>query len=80
MIDWTLEKYKAAITKVQKSQQNDEEIIIDNIITELDKKRDTAINKNKKAQLKDEVSIYRLEENTLDYVLFRIRELTGNLY
>ena len=80
LIDWTLEKYNAAITKVQKSQQNDEEIIIDNIITELDKKREVVINKNKKALLKDEVSIYRLEENTLDYVLFRICELTGNLY
>ena len=75
-----MEKYNAAITKVQKSQQNDEEIIIDNIITELDKKREVVINKNKKALLKDEVSIYRLEENTLDYVLFRICELTGNLY
>ena len=75
-----MEKINAAITTVQKSQQNDEEIIIDNIITELDKKREVVINKNKKALLKDEVSIYRLEENTLDYVLFRICELTGNLY
>jgi hypothetical protein len=47
---------------------------------ELDKKRGIAINKKKKALLKGEVSIYRLEENTLDYVLFRIRELTGKLY
>ena len=62
------------------NQQNDEqeEVIIDNIIEELDKKRDIAINKKKKALLKDEVSIYRLEENTIDYILFRIRELTGN--
>ena len=59
------------------NQQN-EHVIIDNIIEELDKKRDIAINKKKKALLKDEVSIYRLEENTLDYILFRIRELTGN--
>ena len=29
--------------------------------------------------LKDEVSMYRLQETTLDYVLFRIRELTGRL-
>ena len=77
MIDWTLEKYKAAMN-IKKNQQNEEEIIIDNIIEELDKKRDIAIHKKKKALLKDEVSVYRLEENTLDYVLFRIRELTGN--
>jgi len=38
------------------------------------------INKKKKALLKDEVSVYRLGENTIDYVLFRIRELTGNKY
>ena len=29
--------------------------------------------------LKDEVSMYRLQETTLDYVLFIIRKLTGKL-
>jgi hypothetical protein len=29
--------------------------------------------------LKDEVSMYRLQETTLDYILFRIRESTGKL-
>jgi hypothetical protein len=77
MIDWTLEKYKANIEKTQ--PQNKEQVIIDNIIEELDKKRDIAIDKKKKALLKDEVSMYRLEENTIDYVLFRIRELTVRL-
>ena len=33
----------------------------------------------KKAMLKDEVSMYRLQETTIDNVLFRIRELTGKL-
>ena len=65
---------------MEKTQQQNEEAIIDNIIEELDKKRDIAINKMKKALLKDEVSIYRLEENTLHYILFRIREGTGKLY
>jgi hypothetical protein len=77
LIDWTLEKYRANMEKTQ--QQNDEQVIIDNIIEELDKKRDVAINKKNKALLRDEVSIYRLEENTLDYILFIIRELTGKL-
>ena len=76
MIDWTLEKYKAPTANIKKMKQK--EVIIDNIIEEMDKKREVVINKKKKALLKDEVSIYRLEENTLDYVLFRIRELTGN--
>jgi hypothetical protein len=75
MIDWALEKYKA---NRKKTQQN-EQIIIDDIIEELDKKRDIAIHKKKQAQLKDDVSMYRLEEDTIDYVLFRIRELTGRL-
>jgi membrane glycosyltransferase len=80
MIDWTLKKYKAAIaTNMKKKNQQNEEAIIDNIIEELDKKREVAINKKEKALLKDEVSIYRLEVNTLDYILFRIRELTGKL-
>jgi hypothetical protein len=80
LIDWTLEKYKAHMENTQ--QQNEEIIIIiiNNIITELDKKRDIAINNKKQALLRDEVSVYRLEENTLDYVLFIIREFTGKSY
>ena len=77
LIDWTLEKYKMSM---EKTQLQNEEVIIDNIIEELDKKRDIAINKKQKALLRDEVSIYRLEENNLDYILFIIRELTGKLY
>ena len=77
LIDWTLEKYKM---NMEKTQQEDEQVIIANIIEELDKKRDITINKKKKALLKDDVSIYRLEENTLDYVLFIIREFTGKMY
>ena len=77
LIDWTLEKYKM---NMEKTQQEDEQVIIDNIIEELDKKRDIAIKKKEKALLRDEVSIYRLEENTLDYVLFIIREFTGKMY
>jgi hypothetical protein len=77
LIDWALEKYKTEVN-IKKNQENEEEIIIDNIIEELDKKREVAINKKKKALLKDEVSIYSLEENSMDYILFIIRELTGN--
>ena len=44
MIDWILEKYKIA-TNIQKMN---EQAIIDNIIEELDNKRDVAINKRKK--------------------------------
>jgi hypothetical protein len=66
MIDWTLEKYKANKEKTQHNEQ----IIIDNIIEELDKKRDIAIHKKKQALFKDDVSMYRLEEDTIDYVLF----------
>ena len=75
-IDWALKKYKA---NMENAQLNEEQIIIDDIIKQLDKKRNIAIHKMKKAMLKDEVSMYRLQETTLDYVLFRIRELTGRL-
>ena len=67
MIDWTLEKYK---TNMENAQLNEEQIIIDDIIKQLDKKRKIAINKMKQAMLKNEVSMYRLQETTLDYVLF----------
>ena len=80
MLDWTLEKYKAAVANIKMTNQQNEHVIIDTIIEELDKKRDRAIHKKKKAILKDEVSIYRFEENTIDYVLFRIRELKGKYY
>jgi hypothetical protein len=80
LIDWTLEKYRTANIKENNQQNEEKEIIIDNIIEELDKKREIAINKKKEALLKDEVSIHRLEENTLDYILFIIRESTGKLY
>jgi hypothetical protein len=76
LIDWTLEKYK---TNMEKTQQQNEQLIIDNILEELDKKRDIAIHKKKEAVLKDEVWKYSKEEDTIDYILFIIRELTGKL-
>ena len=80
IVGLSLEKkeYLIRFQIIYNSIKNEEQEIIDNIIEELDKKREIAINKKNKALLRDEVSIYRLEENTLDYVLFRIRELTGN--
>ena len=57
-----------------------QKIIIDNIIQELDKKRDIAINKKQKTLLKDEVVEYGEEEDAIDYILFIICELTGKLY
>src|SRR5215218_10310713 len=77
MIDWTLERYRANREKTQ--QHNEQEVIIDNINEKNDKKRDIAIHKKKQALFKDDVSMYRLEEDTIDYVLFRISELTGKL-
>ena len=78
-----MEKYNetTAATNIKtKNQQNEQEVIRDNIIKELDKKREVAINKKNKAQLRDEVSVYRLAENILDYILFISRELTGKSY
>ena len=76
LIDWVLLKYK---DNIENAQLKEEQIIIDDIIKQYDKKRNIDIHKMKKALLKDEVSFYRLEETTLDYVLFRIRELIGRL-
>ena len=76
MIDLTMDKYKTAVNTQKMNQQ----VIIDNIIEELDRKREVVINKKQKTLLKDEVLEYGEEEDTLDYVLFRIRELTGKLY
>ncbi len=76
MIEWVLEKYKS---NKENTQQN-EQVIINNIIQELDKKREIAINKKRKAVLKDEMLKYSEEEDALDYILFIIREGTGTLY
>ena len=76
MIDWVLEKYKTTAN----IQKMNEQVIIDNIIEELDNKRNVAINKKKRSILKDETWKYSEEEDTIDYILFLIRESTGKLY
>ena len=55
LIDWALLKYR---DNIENAQLNEEQVIIDNIIKELAKKRDKAIHKKKQALLKDEVSMY----------------------
>ncbi len=74
MIDWVLEKYKTG-TNIQNMN---EQSIIDSMIEELDNKRNVAINKKKRAILKDEVLEYG-EEDIIDYILFLIYESTGKL-
>ena len=87
MIDHTLEKYKEAVNNKNNIQQQQNEyeeeekellIIINNIFYELDKKRKIAINKNDK-DLRDQIESYRLEETTLDYILYIILEFAGKL-
>ena len=89
MIDHTLKKYKEAVNNknnIQQKQQNEYEeeekellIIINNIFNELDKKRKITINKNDKDLLRDQIESYRLEETTLDYILYIILEFAGKL-
>ena len=89
IIDHTLEKYKEAVNNennIQQQQQNEYEeeekellIIINNIFNELDKKRKITINKNDKDLLRDQIESYRLEENTLDYILYIILDFAGKL-
>ena len=88
IIDYTLKKYKEAVNKennIQQHQQNEYEeeekellTIINNIFNELDKKRKIAINKNDKDR-RDEIETCRLEETTLDYMLYIILEFAGKL-
>ena len=87
IIDHTLEKYKEAVNNKNNIQQQQNEyeeeekellIIINNIFNELDKKRKISINKNYK-DLRDEIETYRLEETTLDYMLYIILEFAGKL-
>ncbi|HEX2409408.1 MAG TPA: hypothetical protein VHJ38_19565, partial [Nitrososphaeraceae archaeon] len=79
LIDWTSEKYGTAATNIKNNQQNEQDVIIDYIIEELEKKREVAISKKKRALLKDEGWKYGEEEDTIDYIIFIIRELTGKL-
>ena len=80
MIDWTLEKYKTGINKKMTNQQIEEQVIIDNIIKELDKKREVAITKKQKTLLKDEVLEYGEEEDTIDYILYIIGQLRSKSF
>ena len=88
MIDHTLKKYKETVynkNNIQQQQNEYEEeekellIIINNISYELDKKRKITINKNDKDLLRDQIESYRLEETTLDYILYIILEFAGKL-
>ena len=80
MIDWVLEKYKTMSKTKKTNQQNEEqELVIEDIIQELNKKRKIAINKKEEAILKDETWKYSEEEDILDYILFLILEGTGKL-
>jgi hypothetical protein len=90
MIDHTLKQYKEAVNNEnnipqQQQQQNEYEeeekellIIINNIFNEIDRKRKIAINKNDK-DLRDQIESYRLEETTLDYILYIILDFAGKL-
>jgi hypothetical protein len=88
MIDHTLKKYKEAVNNKNNIQQQHNEyeeeekellIIINNISYKLDKKRKITINKNDKDLLRDQIESYRLEETTLDYILYIILEFAGKL-
>jgi hypothetical protein len=88
MIDNTLKKYKEAVNNKNNIQQQQNEyeeeekellIIINNIFNELDKKRKITINKNDKDLLRDQIESYRLEETTLDYILYIILDFAGKL-
>ena len=89
MIDHALKKYKEAVNNknnIQQQQRNEYEeeekellIIINNIFNELDKKRKITINKNDKDLLRDQIESYRLEETTLDYILYIILDFAGKL-
>ena len=88
MIDHTLKKYKEAVNNKNNIQQQQNEyeeeekellIIINNIFNELDKKRKITINKNDKDLLRDQIESYRLEETTLDYILYIILDFAGKL-
>jgi hypothetical protein len=80
MIDRVLEKYKAFRIKMMNQENEEQEVIIEDIIQELNKQRKIAITKKQKAILKDEVLEYEEEEDTIDYILFIIRESTGNKF
>ena len=88
VIDHTLKRYKEAVNNKNNIQQQHNEykeeekellIIINNISYELDKKRKITINKNDKDLLRDQIESYRLEETTLDYILYIILEFAGKL-
>jgi hypothetical protein len=88
MIDHALKKYKEAVNNKNNIQQQQKEyeeeekellLIINNIFNELDKKRKITINKNDKDLLRDQIESYRLEETTLDYILYIIHEFAGKL-
>ena len=80
MIDWTLEKYKAGTIKKMTNQQIEEQVIIDNIIKELNKKREVALIRKQKTLQKDEVLEYEEEQDTINYILYIIGQLRSKSF
>jgi len=66
-------------TKKTNEQNEEQELIIEYIIQELNKKRKIAINKKEEAILKDETWKYSEDEDTIDYILFIINRSCFNL-
>ena len=83
MIDLILEKYRSANqgkeNNLLRKNKEKEQLWIDNILEDLDQKREMAITNIKKSMWKDEVNRYRDEERTIDYMLFIIWDFAGKL-
>ncbi len=79
MIDWTLEKYKTGTNKKMTNQQIEEQVIIDNIIKELNKKSEVALIRKQKTLQKDEVLEHE-EDDTINYILYIIGQLRSKSF
>ena len=79
MIDWTLDKYQSILNQQQRGGREGEKLILNSTINELKRSREIAISNNKKSLLRDVVASYRLEETTLNYILYIIHDFAGKL-
>ena len=61
------------------NQQIEEQVIIDNIIKELNKKREVALIRKQKTLQKDEVLEHE-EEDTINYILYIIGQLRSKSF
>jgi gamma-glutamyl:cysteine ligase YbdK (ATP-grasp superfamily) len=72
MIDWILKRYRSIQQQEQAQNNENDFVMINKVVEELNDKKKIARNNIAKSELRDEISMYRLDEMTIEDILYEI--------